>query len=112
MEDIHTCHNGCERPTCVASRLAAAEEREKLVAWMVQRSYSTGHGDTMEDLLQELDWQLAQKHNNAVYGGAKVERVVLANMVESMGAQGFGTLAIAAAIRERTKRETKALKSA
>lgn len=37
--------------------LVAAAEREKVAAWMIQRGYATGHGDTVEDLLKELDWQ-------------------------------------------------------
>lgn len=39
----------------------AAFEREKVAAWMIQRSYATGHGDTTEDLLKELDWQIAER---------------------------------------------------
>lgn len=31
--------------------------RELLAAWMMANSYATGHGDTVEDLLGELDWQ-------------------------------------------------------
>lgn len=41
--------------------LVAAAEREKVVAWMTQRSYATGHGDTIEDLLKELEWQVAER---------------------------------------------------
>ena len=37
--------------------LVAASEREKVAAWMIERSYATGHGDTVEDLLKELEWQ-------------------------------------------------------
>lgn len=33
-------------------------EREKLAAWMIRHSFSTGHGDTIEDLLGELSWQV------------------------------------------------------
>ena len=36
----------------------AVAEREKVAAWMLQRSYATGHGDTIEDLLVELEWQV------------------------------------------------------
>ncbi len=36
-------------------------EREKVAAWMVQRGYATGHGDTIEDLLAELEWQVKEK---------------------------------------------------
>ena len=41
--------------------LVAATEREKVAAWMMARGYATGHGDTIEDLLQELEWQIAEK---------------------------------------------------
>lgn len=35
--------------------------REALAAWMIANSYATGHGDAVEDLLAELDWQHAKK---------------------------------------------------
>jgi len=41
--------------------LVAAHEREKVAKWMVERSYATGHGDTIEDLLTEIDWQAAER---------------------------------------------------
>ena len=41
--------------------LVAAAERNILAAWMIQRSYATGHGDTIEDLLKELEWQIAER---------------------------------------------------
>jgi hypothetical protein len=41
--------------------LVAAYEREKVAKWMVERSYATGHGDTVEDLLKELEWQVAER---------------------------------------------------
>ncbi len=33
---------------------AVDAEREKVAAWMIERGYTTGHGDTIEDLLEEL----------------------------------------------------------
>ena len=36
-------------------------DKEKLAQWMMERGYATGHGDTIEDLLQELEWQIAEK---------------------------------------------------
>lgn len=42
-------------------KLVAAKEREKLAAWMVQRGYATGHGDTTEELLDELEWQIKEQ---------------------------------------------------
>jgi hypothetical protein len=32
--------------------------REAIAAWMGKRGYATGHGDTIEDLLVELEGQL------------------------------------------------------
>jgi hypothetical protein len=36
-------------------------QREKVAAWMMQRGYATNHGDTIEDLLHELEWQISEK---------------------------------------------------
>jgi hypothetical protein len=41
--------------------LVAAAERNKLAQWMMAQGYTTGHGDTTEDLLQELEWQIAER---------------------------------------------------
>ena len=45
--------------------LVAAAEREKLAAWMMSQGYATGHGDTVEDLLKELEWQIAEREREA-----------------------------------------------
>jgi hypothetical protein len=45
--------------------LIAAAERNKLAAWMMRQGYATGHGDTMEDLLKELEWQIAEREREA-----------------------------------------------
>lgn len=37
-----------------------AGEREQLAQWMIINSFSTGHGDTFEDLLKELSWQVKE----------------------------------------------------
>ena len=47
-----------ERFFHMAYAAGAAVERNKLAKWMIQHSYATGHGDTMEDLLKELEEQL------------------------------------------------------
>ena len=41
--------------------LVAAAEREKLAAWMMRQGYATGHGDNIEDLLKELEWQIEER---------------------------------------------------
>ncbi len=45
--------------------LVAAAERQKVAAWMIERSYATGHGDTAEDLLKEMEWQVRESEREA-----------------------------------------------
>jgi hypothetical protein len=48
-----------------AVRSAVAVDRENVAKWMVERGYATGHGDTIEDLLKELEWQVAEREREA-----------------------------------------------
>jgi hypothetical protein len=41
--------------------LVTAAEREKVAAWMIERDYATGHGDTIEGLLKALEWQAKER---------------------------------------------------
>ena len=45
--------------------VAMIVNREKLAKWMISRGYATGRGDTIEDLLRELDWQIEERIKNA-----------------------------------------------
>ena len=56
--------------------LVAAQEREKVARWMTERGYATGHGDTIEDLLNELDWQIREQEREAC---TKVAEFVCSN---------------------------------
>ena len=56
--------------------LVASAEREKVATWMMQCGYATGHGDTIEDLLKELDWQAKE-----------IERSMCVQIVESEAMQ-------------------------
>ncbi len=76
--------------------LVAAAEREKVAAWMRARSYATGHGDTTEDLLKELEWQVAEREREAC---AKVCELEAAKLEQSREALAVGICA--AAIRAR-----------
>jgi hypothetical protein len=67
-------------------REAREAEREKVAQWMMQRGYATGHGDTTEDLLQELDWQIADGWNRALMNGVKTEREQCAKLLDKMAA--------------------------
>jgi hypothetical protein len=51
----------CER----FAALAQAAERSKLASWMMAQGYATGHGDTMEGLLEELRWQVRESERDA-----------------------------------------------
>jgi len=82
--------------------LVAAAEREKVAAWMIQRSYATGHGDTIEDLLKELEWQIAENWTNALVKGVEGEREACAKVCDGMDHNGVMIAAdCAAAIRAR-----------
>ena len=45
--------------------LVADAEREKVAAWMMSQGYATGHGDTIKDLLKELEWQIKEREREA-----------------------------------------------
>jgi hypothetical protein len=34
---------------------------EAVAQWMIANGYATGHGDTVEDLLRELTWQIGER---------------------------------------------------
>ena len=40
-------------------------DKEKISQWMMDKGYATGHGDTIEDLLKELEWQVAEREREA-----------------------------------------------
>jgi hypothetical protein len=46
-------------------RQQIAAERNKLAHWMMAQGYATGHGDTTEDLLKELEWQVRESEREA-----------------------------------------------
>jgi hypothetical protein len=73
---------GCEIELERFAALVAAAEREKVAQWMMKRGYATGHGDTLEDLLQELDWQIADGWNRALMNGVKTEREACAKVAD------------------------------
>lgn len=55
---------------------ARAEEREKVAAFMGVHSLATGHGDTIEDLLGEMGWQIEELRSK-VCDSAEREPVLL-----------------------------------
>lgn len=84
-------------------REAREAEREKVAQWMMQRGYATGHGDTTEDLLAELDWQIKEKWSQALMYGIITEREACASVCDKLGDEYADANAAhcAFAIRER-----------
>ena len=72
------------------------QELAKAIVWMMDKGYATGHGDSVVNLLQELEWQAAER-----------EREACAKIVEADGlARGDeGLVLIKAAGRIRARGE-------
>ena len=62
-------------------------DKEILAQWMMQHGYATGHGDTMEDLLVELDWQIVENWTRALVKGVQGEREACAKVLDEMAAK-------------------------
>ena len=71
--------------------LVAAAEREKVARWIIHKGYATGHGDTIEDLLTELEWQVAEREREAcckiVHGQCESDNVAQ-RTVDAIRARG------------------------
>ena len=82
--------------------LVAAAERNKLAAWMMSQGYATGHGDTVEDLLKELEWQIEERIKNEREACAKAcdEREEIFQKYYTKGLPAL----CAAAIRARSEK--------
>jgi hypothetical protein len=61
---------------------ARKEERDKVARWMIERSYSTGHGDTIENLLREFGSQLNERYQAAMMFYQREEREVCLKIAE------------------------------
>ena len=57
----------CSEVLRLAEEMILAE-REKVARWMMGRGYATGHGDSIEDLLKELEWQKQEPVARVCYG--------------------------------------------
>lgn len=47
----------CEARIQEIEHRSAIDGRETTAKWMMEHGYATGHGDTIEDLLGEMEWQ-------------------------------------------------------
>ena len=48
-----------------AIEIAVQKEREVVANWIMDRGFATGHGDSIVDLLDQLEWQIAEKEREA-----------------------------------------------
>ena len=60
------------------AKLVAAHERNKLAAWMIQFGFATGHGDTMEELVDELGTEIVDR----IDGEVEAEREACAKVAD------------------------------
>jgi hypothetical protein len=44
---------------------AVKAEREVVANWIMDMGFATGHGDSIVDLLDQLEWQIAEKEREA-----------------------------------------------
>ena len=72
------------------AKFVAAAERNKVAQWMIARSYATGHGDTVEDLLKALAQSVREE-----------ERELCAQMCEELWRFNAPASECAEAIRAR-----------
>jgi hypothetical protein len=87
--------------------LAQAAERNKVAAWMMAQGYATGHGDTMEGLLEELEREIGFKRaelwlkriNDAVLA----EREACAKIIDDWPNGRDDVYSIGVAIRARSQ---------
>ena len=40
-------------------------EREMVANWLMRKGFATGHGDNIVDMLDELEWQIAEREREA-----------------------------------------------
>ena len=40
-------------------------EREAVATWIMGKGFATGHGDSIVDMLDELEWQVAEREREA-----------------------------------------------
>jgi len=59
--DLYDCMVASDEAIEHFAAAAQAAERNKLAAWMMAQGYATGHGDTMEGLLEELEREVGFK---------------------------------------------------
>jgi len=55
----------CDKEVLRLVNSAIETEREAVATWIMGKGFSTGHGDTIVDMLDELEWQVAEREREA-----------------------------------------------
>jgi hypothetical protein len=80
-------------------KLGMEAERNKLASWMMAQGYATGHGDTIEGLLEELGGQAIIRMVRVAEERVKAERDACLSCIKPNATP----MEVAAAIRARTQ---------
>jgi len=51
----------CDEEVLRLVNRAIQTERESVANWLMRKGFATGHGDSIVDMLDELEWQVAEK---------------------------------------------------
>jgi len=89
--------------------LVAASERNKLAAWMIQFGFATGHGDTMEQLVDALGSEIVDRIECEIDTERSACAKVCDNRITNeagMQREDYENRQCAAAIRARGNSET------
>ena len=60
---------GCWNVRCQLGnkcRNTSLQPREVVANWIMDKGFATGHGDSIVDLLDQLEWQIAEKEREAI----------------------------------------------
>ena len=86
--------------------LVAAAERNILAAWMIQFGFATGHGDTMEQLVDALGSEIVDRIEIEIDVAVAAEREACAKVCDDIDVEYEGedvsAIWCAAAIRARS----------
>ena len=74
-----------ERFFQAAYAAGAAPERNILAAWMIQFGFATGHGDTMEQLVDALGSEIVDRIEIEIDVAVAAEREACAKVCETLG---------------------------
>jgi len=75
--------------------------KDEIIDWMMNKGFSTGHGESTKDLLDELEWQIAEREREAcaeICDGFYLSWIDIQGRYEFMGE---GASECAGAIRAR-----------